>query len=43
LNDILRISRRAHHAQRVPIKRSLLSSREILERPRVTGARTLDE
>jgi len=43
LHDVLGVRGRAHDAQRVPIERSLLSSREILERTGVARARTLDE
>ena len=41
--DVFGVGRRADDAQRVPIERSLLSSREILERACVTAARALDE
>jgi hypothetical protein len=43
LHDVLGIGRRADDAQRVPIERSLLSSRQILERTRISGACPLDE
>ena len=43
MNDVLGVRSRSHDAQGVAIERSLLSSREILERPCVARARTLDE
>jgi CheY-like chemotaxis protein len=43
LHDVLGIRRRADDAQRVAIERSLLSSREILERSRVARTRAFDE
>jgi two-component system phosphate regulon response regulator PhoB len=43
LNDILGIRCRADDAERMPIERSLLSSREIFERSRVTRTRAVDE
>ena len=43
LDDVLGIRRRTHDAQRVPIERSLLSARKVLERPCIARARTLDE
>jgi len=43
LYDVFGIGCGANDAQGVPIERSLLSSREILERSRVAAARALDE
>lgn len=43
LDDVLGIRCGANDAQGVPIERSLLSSREILECSRVATARALDE
>ena len=43
MDDVLRIRRGADDSQRVPIERSLLSSSQVLERPCVARARTLDE
>ena len=43
LNDVLRIGSRANDAQGVPIERSLLSSRQIFECPRVAAASAFDE
>ena len=43
MDDVLGIRSGANDAQRVAIERSLLSPREVLERPRVATTRAFDE